>query len=354
MALHMKHFIPLLFVLAALFLVASERPRPVIYIIGDSTAADKKDPLHNPERGWGMMLQANFTEDVIVSNHAVNGRSSKSFLDEGRWQKVLETLKPGDYVIIQFGHNDSKPDTARHTVPGATFDANIERYARETMAKGAIPILMSPVARRNFHQAKSELIEDEALRDLPYHDETGNTDTLIDTHGAYRLSAQRVARKLNVVYIDANAITTKLEQQCGVIGSRSLHVWLKPGENKDIPQGRKDNTHYSVYGASIVAGLLADAIGQKIKTLKPFIRHYDAVVSTTGRGNFFTLQEALKHAPKKGKYSLLIMDGTWQQPQKQHGLHLKITKYKQATLYQPTIISHTNHTNLSHQPLSPQ
>ena len=213
MAVHIKHFIPFLFALAALFLVASERPRPVIYIIGDSTAADKKDPLHNPERGWGMMLQANFTEDVIVSNHAVNGRSSKSFLDEGRWQKVLETLKPGDYVIIQFGHNDSKLDTARHTVPGATFDANIERYARETMAKGAIPILMSPVAQRNFHQAKSELIEDEALRDVPYHDETGNTDTLIDTHGAYRLSAQRVARKLNVVYIDANAITTKLEQQ---------------------------------------------------------------------------------------------------------------------------------------------
>ena len=110
----MKHSLYILIVFLLVVLIATDKHKPVVYIIGDSTAAEKNNPLGNPERGWGMMLQGCFTEDVIVSNHAVNGRSSKSFRDEGRWQKILESLKPGDYVIIQFGHNDSKPDVERH------------------------------------------------------------------------------------------------------------------------------------------------------------------------------------------------------------------------------------------------
>lgn len=124
-------------------LVVSGRKQTTIFIIGDSTAADKPHPDISMERGWGMMLQGFFDEDIVVENHAVNGRSSKSFLTQGRWQKVLERIKPGDYVFIQFCHNDEKPDSDRHTDPGTTFDANLELYVDEARAKGATPVLFN-------------------------------------------------------------------------------------------------------------------------------------------------------------------------------------------------------------------
>lgn len=90
----------------AVFLMTSSNKVTTIFVIGDSTAAEKNHPASTPERGWGMVLQGCFDDKILVDNHAVNGRSSKSFIDEGRWQKVLDKVKPGDYVIIQFGHND--------------------------------------------------------------------------------------------------------------------------------------------------------------------------------------------------------------------------------------------------------
>ena len=329
----MKHSLYVLIAFLLVVLIATDKHKPVVYIIGDSTAAEKNNPLGNPERGWGMMLQGCFTEDVIVSNHAVNGRSSKSFRDEGRWQKILESLKPGDYVIIQFGHNDSKPDVERHTDPNTTFAENLERYALETKTKGAVPILMSPVARRCFYKLPDRIIDDEKLRTVAYGDEQTNSDTLVDTHGAYRWVARRVAQKLKVCYIDANAITSQIEQRHGVVGSRKLHVWLKPGECASIPQGRKDNTHYNIYGAFTVANALAEAIGEQIPELKPYVRHYDAVVSTRGRGNYFSLDSALSHKPVKGTYHVLVMDGQWKGTKGLSDKSLNITLYGQAKIY---------------------
>ena len=114
----------------------AERRVTTVFMIGDSTMANKKLEGNNPERGWGQMLPGFFTEDIRVDNHAVNGRSSKSFIDEGRWDKVIAHVQKGDYVFIQFGHNDEKPDEARHTEPGTTFDANLRRFVRETKEKG--------------------------------------------------------------------------------------------------------------------------------------------------------------------------------------------------------------------------
>jgi pectinesterase len=215
-----------------------------------------------------MMLQGHFDRHVRVENHAVNGRSSKSFISEGRWDEVLRRLKPGDYVIIQFGHNDEKADTLRHTEPGTTFDANLRRFARETIDRGAHPILMNAVVRRNFFQASDGSAEDEALRNTQYQDEQVNSDTLIDTHGAYLLSPRNVARELGVPFIDANRVTHDLEQGMGIEGSRRLHMWFRPGEHPSVPKGRKDNTHYNVYGATVVAGLLAEEISHQVPALK--------------------------------------------------------------------------------------
>ncbi len=262
--------IKLLAVLMALVLVctsATNQKTTTIFIIGDSTAAKKDLSKGSPERGWGMALQCYFDEAFIrVDNHAVNGRSSKSFIDEGRWQKVLDKLQPGDYVIIQFGHNDEKPKADRHTDPGSTFDYNLAKFVRETREKGGIPVLMNCVVRRNFVMKAAKNDDDEALRNTTFKDAPQQVegDSLIDTHGLYRVAPRDVALRMNCYFVDANKITHDLEQSLGPEGSKKLHMWYKPGEHKALPNGRQDNTHYNIYGAHQVARLLADALCEEI------------------------------------------------------------------------------------------
>ena len=263
-------------VIAALVLVFSaavEDKTTTIFIIGDSTAAKKDLSTGSPERGWGMALQCYFDSAYIrVDNHAVNGRSSKSFIDEGRWDKVLSAMKPGDYVIIQFGHNDEKPAVERHTDPGSTFDYNLAKFVRETRERGGIPILMNPVVRRNFAQKPLKNDDDEKLRNTTFADGSKlvEGDSLIDTHGLYKVAPRDVARRMNCHFIDANQITHDLEQSLGVEGSKKLHMWYKPGEEPSLPQGRQDNTHYNIYGAKVVAKLLAEALIEEIPVLSKY------------------------------------------------------------------------------------
>ncbi len=253
-------------------LSAFTQDHPVtVFMIGDSTMANKDTTNGKQERGWGMMLQPFFNAPYVIDNHAVNGRSSKSFIDEGRWQVVLDKMRPGDYVIIQFGHNDEKPAVERHTDPGSTFDDNLRRFVREAREKGGIPILCNCVVRRNFLRRVDASVEDESLRDVKYSDEEVNSDTLIDTHGAYRLVPRYVAEEMDVPFIDANRITHDLEQGLGIVKSRKLHMWFKPGETPSIPDGRKDNTHYNVQGATMVASLLAEDMYHTIPALRPHI-----------------------------------------------------------------------------------
>lgn len=244
-----------------------------VFVIGDSTAANKDTTGGKVERGWGMMLQNCFDADyIVVDNHAVNGRSSKSFLDEGRWDKVLSKIRPGDYVIIQFGHNDEKAQPERHTDPGSTFDDNLARYVRETREHGGIPVLMNPVVRRNFLVKAPVIADDEQLRTSTFSDgvKMVEGDTLIDTHGLYRVAPRNVARLMNCHFIDANQITHDLEQGLGREASKKLHMWFRPGEEPSVPQGKQDNTHYNIYGAQVVADLLADALCEEIPLLKAY------------------------------------------------------------------------------------
>lgn len=304
--------------LSILLLSAGENI-PTLYIIGDSTAAEKDISKGSTERGWGMVLQGFFDEGVKVENHAINGKSSRSFYAEGRWKVIADKLKPGDYVIIQFGHNDEKPKPDRHTDVGTTFDAHLEQYCLETLAKGATPILMSPVVRRNFYLKPPKQDDDELLRNSVFCGECVNSDTIVDTHGPYALVAKRIATKLNVPYIDAGAITRNIEQSYGVEGSRRLHMWIDPNKYDWAPKGRQDNTHYNIFGAHIVAGALADAIGQAIPALEPHIHHYDFIVSDEGRGNYFTPNDALKDVPKGKKTTILILQGHFKKPVVPHG-----------------------------------
>ena len=217
-------FISLLAVL--LLTAATPDKKTTIFVIGDSTAANKDTTGGKQERGWAMMLQGCFDADyIVVDNHAVNGRSSKSFINEGRWDKVLEKMKPGDYVIIQFGHNDEKAQPERHTDPGSTFDYNLSKFVREAREHGGIPVLMNCVVRRNFLVKAPEIADDELLRNSTFKDGVKmiEGDSLIDTHGLYKEAPKDVARRMNCHFVDANQITHDLEQGLGKEGSKKLH-----------------------------------------------------------------------------------------------------------------------------------
>ena len=197
-----------LFLLLTAFV--ADKPVITIFMIGDSTMANKNITGGNPERGWGMVLPGFFAEDIKVDNHAVNGRSSKSFIDEGRWDKVLSLIKKGDYVFIQFGHNDEKPDPKRHTDPGSTFDANLRRFVTETRAKGGIPVLFNSIVRRNYAPVADLSKIDAAVAAAVNQDDVradavsgGSSaqvpaERLIDTHGDYLKSPLAVAEELGL------------------------------------------------------------------------------------------------------------------------------------------------------------
>ena len=306
--------------LAALLLLSSARHDKVttIFIIGDSTAANKDISHDRKERGWGMALQCFFDPDfILVDNHAVNGRSSLSFINEGRWDKVLEKLKPGDYVIIQFGHNDEKPQADRHTDPGSTFDYNLAKYVRETREHGGIPVLMNCVVRRNFFVQAPENDDDENLRTTTFQDgvKMVEGDTLIDTHGLYRVAPRDVAQRMNVHFIDANQITHDLEQGLGTEASKRLHMWFLPGQEPSVPDGRQDNTHYNVYGAHQVARLLADALCEEIPLLSKYRVEADITVDRQGRGDFLTLERALESINPLEPCTIQLLGGEWTTPQ---------------------------------------
>ena len=300
-----------------MMLMAATASRPTtIFIIGDSTAANKDISGGKQEQGWGMALQCFFDDNILIDNHAVNGRSSLSFINEGRWEKVLEKLRPGDYVIIQFGHNDEKPKADRHTDPGSTFDYNLAKYVRETREKGGIPVLMNCVVRRNFFVQAPENDDDEKLRTTTFKDgvKMVEGDSLIDTHGLYRVAPRDVAQRMNCHFIDANAITHQLEQGLGREASKKLHMWFLPGEEPSVPDGRQDNTHYNIYGAHVVASLLADALCEEIPLLSKYRTKADITVDKNGRGDFLTLTDALEHIDQSKPTTIQILGGEWAKP----------------------------------------
>lgn len=308
----------LLLATAFIFCTAFRADKPVItiFMIGDSTMANKKMDGGNPERGWGMVLPGFFSEDIRVDNHAANGRSSKSFISEGRWEKVISRVKKGDYVFIQFGHNDEKADSTRHTDPGSTFDEILRRYVNEARAKGGIPVLFNSIVRRNFVQpADASIAKD--VRRTPGEKELPKEGTvLFDTHGAYLDSPRNVAKELGVVFIDMNKITHDLVEGLGPVESKKLFMFVAPNQIPAFPKGREDNTHLNVYGARTIAGLAVDAISAEIPELAKYVRRYDYVVAQDGSGDFFTVQEAINAVPdfrKNVRTTILVRAGAYKE-----------------------------------------
>lgn len=215
--------------------------KTTIYTIGDSTMANKKDPDRNPEHGWGQVLQPFFKDNFTVDNKAVNGRSSKSFINEKRWDSIYKKLKKGDYVFIEFGHNDQKiEDSTRYTNPHTTYRYNLIRFVNESREKGAIPVLLSSIARRNFNEK----------------------GVLVPTHGEYPLETRLVAQQYNVPFIDLEYYTELLEESYGPEKSKQLHLHFKAGENPYYDKDKADDTHLSLKGARAIAQIVVNQINQ--------------------------------------------------------------------------------------------
>ena len=315
----MRQMMKLLVLVALILLCSSAANRKTtIFMIGDSTMANKDISNGKQERGWGMALQCYFDPDYVhIDNHAVNGRSTLSFINEGRWQKVLDKMKPGDYVVIQFGHNDEKAPADRHTDPGSTFDYNLAKFVRETREHGGTPILMNCVVRRNFFVVAPENDDDEKLRTQTFKDgvKIVEGDTLVDTHGLYAVAPRDVAQRMNCLFVDANQLTHDLEQGLGTEASKRLHMWFLPGQEPSEPKGKQDNTHYNIYGAHQVARLLADAMCQEVPLLEKYRVEADITVDRLGRGQFLSLDDALKGLDPLKPCTIQILGGEWQKPQ---------------------------------------
>lgn len=212
-----------------------------IHTIGDSTMANKKASAR-PETGWGECLLSHIVDTAKVRhiNYAINGRSTKSFLAEGRWENVKKNVKAGDFVLIQFGHNDQKDnDTMRYTNASTVYKANLKKFVAESRALNATPILLTSIVRRNFNEY----------------------GVLIDTHGYYPEVMRQVASEMNVALVDAQLISENLVLSYGPEKSRLLYNHVDAG-HENYPDGKADDTHLNCFGASKIADLLVGALRQ--------------------------------------------------------------------------------------------
>jgi len=244
----MKLLLSFIFTVAAGSIAFGQDP-VTIYLAGDSTMAEKTADKR-PETGWGEKLQAFFDPlKVRVENRAKNGRSTRSFIEEKSWAAIVDKLKKGDYVFIQFGHNDQKENTERYASP-ADYGKNLVTFVNEVRAKKALPVLFTPVVRRRF-------------------DEQG---AFFDTHGKYPDAVRSVAAELKVPLIDMHRKSEKLLREFGAEGSRKLFLQLKPDEHPNYPKGIEDNTHFNDYGAEQMASLAVDGIRETKLGLVKYLR----------------------------------------------------------------------------------
>ena len=249
-----------------------------VFLIGDSTMADKVS-ADFPETGWGMPFTSFFNEAVEVQNHAYNGRSTKSFRREGRWAKVFNQIKKGDYVLIQFGHNDAKvSDTSRYAPAQTDFRENLIRYVRETRSKGGIPILLTPTQRRKF-------------------DSTG---VFVDQHADYPAVVREVAAAEKVLLIDIEKESKKYIAAEGPEGAKKMFLHYPAGIFKKFSKGVADDTHFSPFGAKKIASLVAEGILASNEHLRSFLKK-----SSFSQKYVFELPNVATTAFKKDTFNIV-------------------------------------------------
>ena len=275
--------------------VVSAQPAPAsararIVLVGDSTVTD--------DSGWGLGFKQMTDATATVVNTAANGRSSKSFIDEGRWRAALAMR--GNYYLIQFGHNDEPgKGPERETVPATTFRANLERYVDEVRAQGAVPILVTSLVRRLFEPG---------------------TNRIRSTQTPYVEVARSVAAERRVPLIDLFA--------------RSSEVAARMGADALVPysarqaDGSVDTTHLNAAGSLLFGRLVAGDLAHGVPALAPFVRQEprpatdiriehppDAIVAASGPATYATVQEAINALPQNTtasrRWVIFVIAGTY-------------------------------------------
>jgi lysophospholipase L1-like esterase len=222
-----------------------------LHLAGDSTMSDKR-PERRPETGWGEALAGLFEPgSVLIINHARNGRSTRTFIEEGRWAALLKSAAPGDHVFLQFGHNDASENKPDRYTPLPDYRGNLQRFVREARAAGLQPLLLTPVARRRF-------------------DEAGHPQP---SHGAYPDAVRALALELDVPMIDAERLSEALLKRAGPEASKHLFLHLPADAHPNYPGGLQDDTHFSPAGAAAVATEIAAALRAQTH---PLSRHLQA------------------------------------------------------------------------------
>ncbi|XEC93289.1 rhamnogalacturonan acetylesterase [Paenibacillus tarimensis] len=220
-----------------------------VYLAGDSTVSGYSSSAA-PRAGWGQVIGEMFDRKVTVKNHAASGRSSKSFIDEGRLDVILSLIEKGDYLFIQFGHNDEKSnDPTRYTEPYTTYKSYLKQYIDGAREKGAVPILVTPVERRGF-------TADGAVK---------------QTHGEYPAAMKELGMEDQVPVIDLTAKSQKLFEQLGPEGTKDVFLWLDAGESPNYPDGIQDNTHFQEKGAKQIAELVIEGMRELELNLYGFV-----------------------------------------------------------------------------------
>jgi len=297
----MKKFIATVAILLAAA-TAFAQPAFTIHLMGDSTMAPKNLEGGNPERGWGMMFPNFLDKNVEVINYAQNGRSTKSFIDLGLWDKVKANLKPGDYVFIQFGHNDAKEsDPARYAAPFGAYQDNLRMYIKTIREAGANPVLLTPVTRRWFKEGGLDL----------------------NCHTDYPAAMKQVAEETGTPLLDMLKSTQDWLSSIGDEASRPYYMIMY----------KDDNTHTTARGARKLASLTCEAIrNSELNEIKSHLLESapDIVVAQDGTGDYMTVQEAINACPDYSHEhitTILIKAGTYKEmvtiPHNKFRLHIQ-------------------------------
>ncbi|MFL1902724.1 rhamnogalacturonan acetylesterase [Streptomyces tauricus] len=210
-----------------------------LYIASDSTAQTYSSGYY-PQAGWGQKLSSYFTSNITVANRAIGGRSSRSFIEQGRLAAIHQVIKAGDYLFVQFGHNDatvSNPE--RYTSPADYKEYLRNDYIRATRARGATPVVVTPVSRRSYNAT------------------TGKFNV---SFPAYVDAAKAVAQEEGAPLVDLAAASRAYLDGIGVEASKGIFLWLTAGQYPNFPDGVQDNTHFQERGAVEMARLVARAV----------------------------------------------------------------------------------------------
>ena len=226
---------------------AAEGAAPRIFLAGDSTVASY-GPKQSPQAGWGQMLPLLFTNTVAIKNFAVGGATTRSFAESGRWKKICDQLEPGDYVFVQFGHNDQY---ARGTnfVDLESYGNNLTRFVGDVIRAKAVPVLVVPPNSGDFNGAK-----------------------VADLHKKYAVMVRKMASATGVCCVDLQARSMALFEKLGREETlKDLFMWFPADVFTNYPEGKKDTWHFSENGATRMAELLAEELQNMHSPLAPYL-----------------------------------------------------------------------------------